>query len=98
MEKYVINKKVLKQLSLLNNHREPSVEILDSLYAQMILEASIFQFQKSKLQEDIDGTLKDGDKELFVTLVKRYNGLLANYKDGVTFSEEGIEFTIKFED
>lgn len=98
MEKYAINKKVLKQLSLLNNHREPSVEILDSLYAQMILEVSIFHFQKSKLQEEIDETLINGDKELFSKLVKRYNEMLANYKDGVTFSEEGIEFTINFED
>lgn len=98
MEKYAINKKVLKQLSLLNNHKDPSVEILDSLYAQMILEISIFQFQKSKLQEEIDGTLINGDKELFATLAKKYNELLANYKDGVTFSEEGIEFTINFED
>lgn len=98
MEKYAINKKVLKQLSLLNNHKEPSVEILDSLYAQMILEISIFQFQKSKFQEEIDGTLINGDKELFATLAKKYNELLASYKDGVTFSEEGIEFTINFED
>lgn len=98
MEKYTINKRVLRQLSLLSNQSEPSIKILDSLYAQMVLEVSIFQFQKSKFQKEIDEALKAGDKGLFTVLANGYNEMLVKYKDGITSSEAGFEFTIKLEE
>lgn len=98
MEKHAINKKMLKQLSLMNNHREPSTEILDSLYAQMVLEVSLYYFQKSRLMKEIDTTLENGDKDQFTSLVDRYNELLLKYKDGITLTEQEFQFTMKLED
>ncbi len=98
MEKYAINKNMLRQLSLMKNHSGPSPQILDSLYAQMVLEVSIYQFQKSKFQKDIDHALEVGDKVQFKKLAEEYNEVLSTYKDGITCSEQGFEFTIQFEE
>ncbi|OIJ10522.1 hypothetical protein BKP37_18485 [Anaerobacillus alkalilacustris] len=98
MEKFMINKKMLRKLSLMNNHREPSVEILDSLYAQVFLEVSIYRFQTSKLQKEIDHALKKGNKEEFGKLAEKYNEILFKYKDGIKFSKKGFELTIELEE
>lgn len=94
MEKFAINKQMLRQLTLMNNHKEPSLEVIDSLCAQMFLELSIYRFQKSNFQKEIDKTLETGDHDQFKNLVQKYNELLMKYKDGIHVSEEGFNFTI----
>jgi uncharacterized protein YpiB (UPF0302 family) len=98
MEKYLINKKMLRQVTLMNNHREPSVEILDSLVAQMVLELSIYRFVKSNLQKEIDSALETKDKTLFAKLVEKYNEILFKYKDGIKLSEQGFEYTLTLDE
>ncbi|MFN7251698.1 MAG: IDEAL domain-containing protein [Anaerobacillus sp.] len=98
MEKFAINKKMLRKLTLMNNHREPSLEIIDSLFAQIVLELSIFQFQKAKLQTEIDTALKTGDKNLFTTLAQQYNEILHKYKDGIHVSAQGFEYTMEIDE
>ena len=98
MEKYAINKNMLRQLSLMKNHSGPSAEILDSLYAQMVIEVSVYQYQKSSIQKEVDYTLEIGDKAQFEKLTEKYNTFLAKYKDGITCQEQGFEFTIQLEE
>jgi uncharacterized protein YpiB (UPF0302 family) len=98
MEKYAINKKMLRQLTLMNNHREPSLEVIDSLFAQMFLELSIYQFQKLTLQKEIDTCLETGNKDEFIKLVVKYNEILAKYKDGIHLSAKGFEFTMELDE
>ncbi|RXI98355.1 IDEAL domain-containing protein [Anaerobacillus alkaliphilus] len=98
MEKYVINKKMLRQLTVMNNHREPSQQVLDSLYAQMVLEVAIYQFQKSTVQLEIDAALIEGNKEHFATLVAKYNELVKKYQKGIHLTEQGFKYTLKFDE
>lgn len=97
MEKRAMNKKMLRELTLMSNHKEPSVEVLDSLYAQMVLEASIYHFQKLNLQKQIDHVLERGQKDHFMKLSEQYNEILDKYKDGIKLSEQGYEFTVQLE-
>lgn len=98
MEKYAINKKMIRQLALMNNHKEPSLQVLDSLYAQMVLEVAIYRFKKSKLLQAIDQALELKDKSNFNALVEKYNELLVTYKDGIHLSEQGFEYTLKLDE
>lgn len=98
MEKFAINKKMLRKLTLMNNHREPSLEIIDSLFAQMFLEVSIYRFQKSRVQEEIDKALVNGNKKHFMMLVEKYNELISKYKDGIHVSEQGFDFIISLDE
>ncbi|MBA2872788.1 uncharacterized protein YpiB (UPF0302 family) [Anoxybacillus calidus] len=47
--------------------------------AQLIIEQSIFQYQKNKLMEQIDESLIAGNKSLFFELSSQYNKLLEKY-------------------
>ncbi len=98
MEKYAINKKMLRQLHLMNNHRKPSQEVLDSLIAQIFLELSIYNFHKTYLQSQIDNALKHRNKEEFNRLVEIYNTFIENYKDGIQLSEQGFTYTIELDE
>lgn len=98
MEKFATNKKLLRQLTLMNNHKEPSGEVLDSLFAQMFLEISVYQNNKVRIEKEIDHVLEKGNKEKFATLAKEYNELMKKYKDGITVFEKDFEFTIDVEE
>ncbi len=98
MEKYAINKKMLRQLTLMNNHKEPPQQVLDSLYAQMVLEVAIYQFQKSSIQSQIDFALATGNVRDFENHVVKYNELLAKYKKGIHLTEQGFTFTLNVEE
>ncbi|MCT8139218.1 IDEAL domain-containing protein (plasmid) [Anaerobacillus sp. CMMVII] len=98
MEKFAINKKMLRQLTLMNNHREPSLEVIDSLLAQIFLEVSVYRFKRSSIQKEIDTALETGNKELFKVLATKYNEILSKYKDGIHVSEQGFEFTMNLDE
>jgi uncharacterized protein YpiB (UPF0302 family) len=49
--------------------------------AEMVLLKSIVSFQKEKLNEKIDNSLKNRDKDLFMKLSKQYITLTTQYND-----------------
>lgn len=50
-----------------------------SCVAEMVLDESLFSFQKQKLMEQIDDVLVRRDEELFIELSEQYNKLLEKY-------------------
>ncbi|MFD2443799.1 IDEAL domain-containing protein [Bacillus sp. CGMCC 1.16607] len=59
----------------LNPPSQPEVNYMDSLFAEMILEKALLDFQKDNLLKEIDQSLKESNKEEFLRLteeLKRY--------------------------
>jgi uncharacterized protein YpiB (UPF0302 family) len=48
--------------------------------AQLVIEQSLFQYQKNQLMKQIDEALIAGNKALFLELSSQYNQLLEKYK------------------
>ncbi|WP_240374779.1 IDEAL domain-containing protein [Bacillus piscicola] len=86
----------MKKVKSAKNGRRPSRQVLQSLYAQMTMEYSVFQFNKERLQRMIDEALDQKDPKLFDVLTKEYNALIDEYKDGKTISEQGYEIDLDF--
>ncbi|AYV66473.1 MULTISPECIES: IDEAL domain-containing protein [Niallia] len=62
---------------LLNAPKQSVGNVVDSLFAEMVLEKALYDFQKAALKKQIDETLIAGDKELFYRLTKELNQLTA---------------------
>lgn len=97
MNKYAIEKKLIKQLITIKKEKKPSEEILNSLYAQAMIEHSIFLYQKEKLLKSINDSLDLQDKEQFMKLTETYNQFLEQYKQGKVLYEKGYEVTLFFD-
>ncbi|MBL4952449.1 IDEAL domain-containing protein [Neobacillus sp. OS1-32] len=52
---------------LLNSPQQPN-DYTDSEFAEMFLNHVLVQFQKEKILKEIDRTLQEGNKELFLQL------------------------------
>jgi uncharacterized protein YpiB (UPF0302 family) len=70
----IINKKTRSCLPLknyyLNPPQQPEVSALDELFAEMVLETALLQFQKRKILQEIDLALKDNNKDDFLRLTE----------------------------
>lgn len=62
---------------LLNAPKQSVGNIVDSLFAEMVLEKALYDFRKAALKKQIDETLIAGDKELFYRLTEELNQLSA---------------------
>ncbi|WP_216828406.1 IDEAL domain-containing protein [Alkalihalobacterium elongatum] len=98
MNKFAIDKKLMKQLAAIRNKKKPSEEILNSLYAQAMLEYSIYEYQKNEICNQIDEALEAEDEKRFFVLSTHYNELLDRYRPGKTLFEKGYELNIQFFD
>jgi uncharacterized protein YpiB (UPF0302 family) len=52
----------------LKNLPQPSDENMDSLFAEMVLDNAIMNFRKDKIRREIDRSLKERNKEVFLRL------------------------------
>lgn len=68
------NGKKLKELismeKKLLNSPQHSDENEDSVVAEMFLNNALLEFKKEKIRKEIDQTLQDGNKELFLKLTE----------------------------
>ncbi|KLV25095.1 IDEAL domain-containing protein [Niallia circulans] len=62
---------------LLNAPKQSVGNVVDSLFAEMVLEKALYDFRKATLKRQIDETLIAGDKELFYRLTEELNQLTA---------------------
>ncbi len=49
---------------------QPEVNIMDSLFAEMLLDKVLLDFQKEKLQQKIDQSLREKNKSKFLRLTE----------------------------
>ncbi|SDI55841.1 IDEAL domain-containing protein [Natribacillus halophilus] len=73
-------------------------QVLQALYARMMLEYSVYEFTKARFKRLIDEALDARDKKRFDMLSQQYNEWLAQYRSGCTVSEHGYEMECNFED
>lgn len=74
LENSLYNEKKLKELismekKLLNSPQQ-SDENQDAVIAEMFLNNALLEFKREKIRKEIDQTLQDGDKELFLKLTE----------------------------
>ncbi|WP_342047308.1 IDEAL domain-containing protein [Bacillus sp. OTU530] len=54
--------------NLLSVSKQSEVEVLDSVYAKMVLDKALRDFRKKQIQKEIDQSLQDRNKEEFLRL------------------------------
>ncbi|WP_028402177.1 IDEAL domain-containing protein [Ectobacillus panaciterrae] len=59
---------------LLNAPQKP--EVMDALFAEMLLDKALLSFRKEQLRKEIDQSLQDGNKEKFMQLTEELKKLL----------------------
>ncbi|MFT8321658.1 MAG: IDEAL domain-containing protein [Bacillus sp. (in: firmicutes)] len=62
---------------LLNAPKQSVGNVIDSLFAEMVLEKALYEFRKTIIEKQIDSTLMKGDKKEFMRLTNELNELMA---------------------
>ncbi|MDQ0198225.1 IDEAL domain-containing protein [Neobacillus ginsengisoli] len=57
------------EMNLLNSP-QPEVSVMDSLFAEMVLDKALRDFRKEKIQKKIDLSLRDKNKAEFLRLTE----------------------------
>lgn len=52
------------------NSPQPEVNVLDSLFAEMVLDKALLDFRKEEIQQKIDQSLRDRNKREFLRLTE----------------------------
>ncbi|MGF6947710.1 uncharacterized protein YpiB (UPF0302 family) [Neobacillus sp. B4I6] len=52
------------------NSPQPEVNVMDSLFAEMVLDKALRDFRKEKIQKKIDQSLRDKNKAEFLRLTE----------------------------
>jgi uncharacterized protein YpiB (UPF0302 family) len=79
LENSLYNEKKLKELismeKKLLNSPQHSDENADSVVAEMFLKNALLEFKRETIRKEIDQTLQDGDKELFLKLTEELKNI-----------------------
>ncbi|MFC0557750.1 IDEAL domain-containing protein [Halalkalibacter alkalisediminis] len=94
---FAMNPSVTRQLKVIRSLQARSEDTVQSLYAQAVLEYSLYHYNKNMLYNVIDEALTKRDKELFEKSVIEYNQLIESHREGKTVSENGFELYLHFE-
>ena len=87
----------MKKVKPIQNGRRPSRQILQSLYAQMMMEYAVFEFNRERLLRKIDDSLDMHDEKAFKEWTGAYKELMSEYKDGKVLFEQGYKLELQFE-
>ncbi|WP_088103637.1 IDEAL domain-containing protein [Halalkalibacter urbisdiaboli] len=94
---FAMDNNVMRQLHVIRSLQKRTETTVQSLYAQAVLEYSLYNFNKQKILEDIDKALILKDKEAFQKHSTTYNSWLTKHKQGKIISENGFELLLTFE-
>ena len=94
---FAMDKEVLKQLEIIKSLQKRSQAAVYSLYAQAVLEYSLYYHKKDQLVNKIDEALANKDEEQFMTLTNEYTTLLNDHKDGKTIYDHGFKLHLTFQ-
>lgn len=59
----------------LTNLPQPSDENMDSLLAEMVLDNALIDFRKDKIRKEIDRSLQERNKEVFLKLTEELKNI-----------------------
>ncbi len=59
----------------LKNLPQPSDENMDSLFAEMVLDNALLDFRKDKIRKEIDRSLQERNKEVFLKLTEELKNI-----------------------
>lgn len=93
---FAMDKEVLKQLEIIKKLQKRSQAAVYSLYAQAVLEYSLYYTKKDQLLEDIDESLELRDEERFMSLTNEYQLLQEEYRGGKTIYDYGFKLHLTF--
>jgi uncharacterized protein YpiB (UPF0302 family) len=93
MEKREVN----DQSSMVVTPNQFSEDVLNSLYAQILLKYSLYKGEKQRLLKAIDGSLERKDRINFYSKTNQYLDFLNQYEEGILLYENGLEFRVYFE-
>ncbi|KYG32347.1 hypothetical protein [Alkalihalobacillus trypoxylicola] len=94
---FAMDKNVLKQLHVINNLQTRSESTVQSLYAQAVLEYSLYHYKMERVNEEIERALKEYNREDFLLASSEYQNLLEEHKNGKIISENGYELLLTFD-
>ncbi|MDQ6600846.1 IDEAL domain-containing protein [Bacillus salipaludis] len=57
------------------NSKKPVLNVIDSLFAEMLLDKSLLDFRKEKIQQKIDQSLRDKNKREFLRLTEELKNI-----------------------
>ncbi|OIK14242.1 phosphoesterase [Bacillus sp. MUM 116] len=57
------------------NSPQPVLNVIDSLFAEMVLDKALLDFQKKKIQQKIDQSLRDKNKKEFLRLTEELKNI-----------------------
>lgn len=83
--------------SIVATPHQLSEDAIQSLYAQIFLEYSLYRAKKIQLEKAIDDSLDQKNEPEFYSLTTEYRELLKQYEEGIELYEEGIRFQVYFE-
>ncbi|MGF3104711.1 IDEAL domain-containing protein [Rossellomorea sp. DUT-2] len=63
------------------NSPQSEVPGIDSLFAEMILDKALLTFQKEQLEQKIDQSLRDRNKEEFLRLTEELNQIRKDHEE-----------------
>ncbi|RBP02919.1 IDEAL domain-containing protein [Rossellomorea aquimaris] len=63
------------------NSPQSEVPGIDSLFAEMILDKALLTFRKEQLEQKIDQSLRDRNKEEFLRLTEELNQIRKDYEE-----------------
>ncbi len=97
MNQFAMDKSVLRQLQVIKSLQSRTESTVQSLYAQAVMEYSLYYFRKQDITSKIDAALTKRDKEAFIEFSQAYKELIDEHKDGKIITENGYELVLTFE-
>ncbi|WP_368503702.1 IDEAL domain-containing protein [Alkalihalophilus sp. As8PL] len=94
---FAMDNNIYRQLEIIKSLQKRTESTVQSLYAQAVLEYSMYHFKKSQLLQLIDESLEAGDKEAFYRHTLEYNNHVNDHIDGKMIIENGYELHLTFE-
>ncbi|WP_160112439.1 IDEAL domain-containing protein [Salicibibacter kimchii] len=91
-------KELFEKLKMIRKGYRAPRQVVQSLYARMMLEYSVYVFTKNRYKRLIDEALDVKDEEHFLVLSNEYREWRARYQSGCTISEHGYEMECNFEE
>ncbi|PSL50978.1 IDEAL domain-containing protein [Salsuginibacillus halophilus] len=97
MQQPTYEKHLLKKLKSVQQGQRPPRQVLQSLYARMMMEYTVHEQNKARLKQRIDQALDDGDYEAFMHYTSVYNEWRETQQIGKMISEQGYELELTFD-
>lgn len=93
---FAMDKEVIKQLEIIKKLQKRSQAAVYSLYAQAVLEYSLYYHKKNQLLAQIDESLVNKNKHQFMAVTNEYKTLIEDHKNGKTIYDYGFKLHLTF--